>query len=31
MLNLLNPIFDICVYTASEKVYANAILDKVDP
>lgn len=31
MFRRLNPLFDICVYTASEKVYANAILDKVDP
>lgn len=31
MLRRLSPHFDICVYTASEKVYANAILDKVDP
>lgn len=31
MLDKLNPLFDICVYTASEKSYANAILDRIDP
>jgi TFIIF-interacting CTD phosphatase-like protein len=31
MLNALAPVFDICVFTASEKVYANSILDKIDP
>jgi len=31
MLRRLQPHFDMCIYTASERVYANAILDKVDP
>lgn len=31
MLSRLVPLFDICVYTASEKVYADAILQKIDP
>jgi len=31
MLGMLKPYFDICIYTASERVYANAILDKFDP
>jgi TFIIF-interacting CTD phosphatase-like protein len=31
MLSRLQPYFDLCIYTASEKVYANAILDKFDP
>ncbi len=31
MLSRLQPYFDMCIYTASEKVYANAILDKFDP
>lgn len=31
MLKKLAPLFDICIYTASEKAYANSILDKIDP
>lgn len=31
MLRRLQPHFDMCVYTASERVYANAILDRIDP
>jgi TFIIF-interacting CTD phosphatase-like protein len=27
MLERIHPHFDICVFTASEKLYANAILD----
>lgn len=31
MLRRLQPHFDICIYTASERIYANAILDWIDP
>ena len=31
MLEALEPHFNICVFTASEKVYANAIIDEFDP
>ena len=31
MLEKVSPFFDICVFTASEKVYADAILNTVDP
>ena len=31
MLKKLSQLFDICIYTASEKAYANSILDKIDP
>lgn len=31
MLARLVPYFDICVYTASEKLYADAILNQLDP
>lgn len=31
LLQGLAPIFDICIYTASEQVYANSILDTLDP
>jgi len=31
VLDKLVQLFDICVYTASEKIYADAILDVIDP
>jgi CTD small phosphatase-like protein 2 len=31
MLNQVSARFEICVFTASEKVYADAILNQVDP
>lgn len=31
MLQRLQPLFDLCVYTASERVYADAIINKIDP
>ena len=31
MLARLVPLFEICVYTASEKLYADTILDHLDP
>ena len=31
LLAKVSPFFDICVFTASEKVYADAILNQVDP
>lgn len=31
MLQRLLPLFDLCVYTASERVYADAIINKIDP
>jgi len=31
LLSKAGPHFDICVFTASEKVYADAILNQVDP
>ena len=31
LLAKVGPHFDICVFTASEKVYADAILNQVDP
>ncbi len=31
MLSKLSQLFDIVVYTASEKAYANSILDRIDP
>jgi len=31
MLAKVSPFFEICVFTASEKVYADAILNQVDP
>ena len=31
MLQRILPYFQICVYTASEQLYADAILDVIDP
>ena len=31
MLSRVSPYFQICVYTASEQLYADAILDQLDP
>lgn len=31
LIKSLHTVFDICIYTASERVYADAILDQIDP